>query len=300
MRQPENKKSSEAEKQSRLSAAIVEEFHLANSTVLVKANNQTNLTSVPLLSAFAVSPAAWPPGTSVPLRWTRHDADRAPNATASADPAQGLIDTVKILPSEDHRWSDLEVSLSSEDYAPIVRNKFYTVVEANVTTRFTSLKDAQMYEAGLELREVRPVSYYMKKDVESKNLAFGFIAQELAEVYPNLVKRLGDGTLAVAYTDILAILTLSVQQKMLSMDNVETRLGLVADKIVRRQAVSVHRQAKKVQELEAELRKLKREAALEKAAEMQLRRKRQAAKASSAEQDSAQKTAGTKRRKHEG
>lgn len=62
------------------------------------------------------------------------------------------------------------------------------------------------------LRELRPVSFHLKRGPEAKYLKFGFIAQELETVFPNLVrKNQHDDTLSIANQDLIAVLTLAVQ-----------------------------------------------------------------------------------------
>lgn len=62
------------------------------------------------------------------------------------------------------------------------------------------------------LRELRPVSFHLKRGAEAKYLKFGFIAQELETVFPNLVRTLGDDqTKAVASQDLIAVLMLAAQ-----------------------------------------------------------------------------------------
>jgi len=62
------------------------------------------------------------------------------------------------------------------------------------------------------LRELRPVSFHLKRGPEAKYLKFGFIAQELETVFPNLVrKNENDDTLSIANQDLIAVLTLAVQ-----------------------------------------------------------------------------------------
>lgn len=67
------------------------------------------------------------------------------------------------------------------------------------------------------LRELRPVSFKLKSGPEAKYLKFGFIAQELETIFPNLVRNIGaekgstEGTKAIASQDLLAVLTLAMQ-----------------------------------------------------------------------------------------
>jgi len=65
---------------------------------------------------------------------------------------------------------------------------------------------------GWLLRELRPVSFKLKRGPEAKYLKFGFIAQELETVFPNLVRTMGEEqTKAVATQDLIAVLTLALQ-----------------------------------------------------------------------------------------
>jgi len=87
------------------------------------------------------------------------------------------------------------------------------------------------------LRELRPVSFRFKagededesKAMPSKQLRFGFVAQEMKRVTPELVESLtepgistANGPLAVRYKDLLAVLTLAFQeqqQKLIAQDS---------------------------------------------------------------------------------
>lgn len=61
------------------------------------------------------------------------------------------------------------------------------------------------------LRELRPVSFQLKRGAEAKYLKFGFIAQELETVFPNLVRTVAGDTKAIASQDLIAVLTLAFQ-----------------------------------------------------------------------------------------
>lgn len=65
---------------------------------------------------------------------------------------------------------------------------------------------------GWLLRELRPVSFFLKRGPEAKYLKFGFVAQELESVFPNLVRTTGpDDAKAIASQDLIAVLTLALQ-----------------------------------------------------------------------------------------
>ncbi|CAJ1353585.1 unnamed protein product, partial [Effrenium voratum] len=78
------------------------------------------------------------------------------------------------------------------------------------------------------LRQLRPVSYYFKKGSESKYMRFGFIADELESVVPQVVrhKRGTDYSdeKAVAYTDLIALLTSAAQGQQQVIERQQDRM----------------------------------------------------------------------------
>lgn len=75
------------------------------------------------------------------------------------------------------------------------------------------------------MRELRPVSFNLKHGPEAKHLKFGFIAQELETVFPNLVRTVGkDDTKAVASQDLIAVLTLALQTLQKEFDDTRREL----------------------------------------------------------------------------
>eukprot|EP00444_Apocalathium_aciculiferum_P054008 CAMPEP_0183601614 /NCGR_PEP_ID=MMETSP0371-20130417/180533_1 /TAXON_ID=268820 /ORGANISM="Peridinium aciculiferum, Strain PAER-2" /LENGTH=237 /DNA_ID=CAMNT_0025813707 /DNA_START=448 /DNA_END=1161 /DNA_ORIENTATION=- len=61
------------------------------------------------------------------------------------------------------------------------------------------------------LRELRPVSFNFKDGPEAKYSRYGFVAQELQQVLPAVVRGEGEEHLKVAYQDLIALLTLAAQ-----------------------------------------------------------------------------------------
>jgi hypothetical protein len=73
------------------------------------------------------------------------------------------------------------------------------------------------------LRQLRPVSYSFRKGPESKQMRFGFIADELESVVPQVVRNEGDLQVtdqkAVMYQDLVALLTTGVQEQQRSLQD---------------------------------------------------------------------------------
>lgn len=61
------------------------------------------------------------------------------------------------------------------------------------------------------LRQLRPVSFKFKHGPEGKYSRYGFVAQELQQVLPGVVRGQGDRHLSVVYQDMIALLTLAAQ-----------------------------------------------------------------------------------------
>merc|ERR1719183_2971588 len=111
------------------------------------------------------------------------------------------------------RWSETHV-----DAAPSDSRLRGTAESSTQKPAVTSpSKQSQDPPIGWLLRELRPVSFKLKSGPEAKYLKFGFIAQELETIFPNLVRNVGgekgsdEGTKAIASQDLIAVLTLAVQ-----------------------------------------------------------------------------------------
>lgn len=74
------------------------------------------------------------------------------------------------------------------------------------------------------LRQLRPVSYSFRKGSESKYMRFGFIADELESVVPQVVRNVGDKEVsdqkAVVYQDLIALLAASLQAMQGNFENI--------------------------------------------------------------------------------
>lgn len=107
-----------------------------------------------------------------------------------------------------------------------------------VTASDRELKDdIKVISNSLEsLKEVRPVSYYLKEEMTSTGTArqsaksentdnqevrrkYGFIAQEIEEIFPNVVYTMPDGDKGIAYQEIIPILVSAIQEQQTTIDN---------------------------------------------------------------------------------
>lgn len=104
-------------------------------------------------------------------------------------------------------------------------------------------------------RKLRPVAFSLKTDIESKRTSFGFIAQELQQLYPSIVTESED-RLSVHYTDLIAVITLTVQQEMSRLDIVHNILEKV-EGVAEQHNVVLRDSETKIRTLEIDLLRLK-------------------------------------------
>tara|TARA_Y100000389_G_C17463276_1_gene523404 strand:+ start:736 stop:2049 length:1314 start_codon:yes stop_codon:yes gene_type:complete len=97
------------------------------------------------------------------------------------------------------------------------------------TTNFTQTSDARKKEnvktiddALSNIEKLNPVTFDWK---DSKKSDIGFIAQEVREVFPDLVKESDDGHLSVAYTGIVSPLVRAIQQQQEVIRKLEERIA---------------------------------------------------------------------------
>lgn len=105
-------------------------------------------------------------------------------------------------------------------------------------------------------RKLKPVAYSLKSDIESKRTSFGFIAQEMIDIYPSVVGGTHETQLSVSYTDMIAVITLTLQQEMSRLDLVQTLLENVETVAGQHDTVLADSEVK-ISMLEQELAKLK-------------------------------------------
>jgi len=99
-----------------------------------------------------------------------------------------------------------------------------------------SLKTDIEYLGGIlpKINQLKPAKYFYKSAIDAPQKSHGFIAQEVQQIFPELVRENGEGKLALAYDDfaILAIQAIKEQQaeieslknKTEKVDELEQRL----------------------------------------------------------------------------
>lgn len=76
------------------------------------------------------------------------------------------------------------------------------------------------------LRELRPVSFRLKTGPEAKYTKFGFIAQDLEKLFPDMVREDPEsGVRQVVYQDLLALLTTLAQTQEARQRSLEEQVA---------------------------------------------------------------------------
>jgi hypothetical protein len=106
------------------------------------------------------------------------------------------------------RWNLFYTTYGYFTYAPIITSDLN--YKTNIAD-LTGMKD--------KLNLLRPVSYKFKPDVAgveidktNNSTQFGFIAQELKEVFPEMVKE-DNGVLGISYTELIPVLVQALKEQ---------------------------------------------------------------------------------------
>lgn len=96
----------------------------------------------------------------------------------------------------------------------------YTMSDIRLKTNVKSLSQAEVRESPLtDLMNVNIIKYNFKNNNEKEH--YGVSAQELKEIYPDMVKEGADGHLAVNYIELVPILIRSVQELKAKLDDLQ-------------------------------------------------------------------------------
>lgn len=135
--------------------------------------------------------------------------------------------------------TDVELSASDRKLKENIRPIHETLEAANTEALMRSGQLAANSGGALNkmLRELRPVSYmYRKDDVESKHMRFGFIADEMQNVLPEVTRTLDteDKRQSIVYQDLIAVLTAMIQGVVKDFAALAPRMHSVETRIAQR------------------------------------------------------------------
>lgn len=131
----------------------------------------------------------------------------------------GTLTAGSVVTSSDYRLKDNIRSLSSSDGC-LGKLMSMNVVEYNNRQREYEVEEADLEDEFLEMDSTvstmglrdNKVCWYEEDSPIINNKHYGLIAQELREIYPDLVVESQDGFLAINYLEIIPLLIRSVQE----------------------------------------------------------------------------------------
>ncbi len=84
-----------------------------------------------------------------------------------------------------------------------------------------------------KLNLLRPVKYKLKERTNSEGNpvpinedqeCFGFIAQEVIKIFPEIVNERGNGTLGIRYTELIPVLVKTIQEQQTEINDLKSRI----------------------------------------------------------------------------
>ncbi len=89
-----------------------------------------------------------------------------------------------------------------------------------------------------QLMKLKPTAYHFKTEEKDKPLSFGFVAQEVAEVYPNLVTKLGDGHIALNYEGLIPVAVSAIQEQQKQIEAKDAEIAALKKQLAEAQSVN--------------------------------------------------------------
>ena len=151
----------------------------------------------------------------------------------------GTLTAGSVVTSSDYRLKDNVRSLSSSDGC-LGKLMSMNVVEYNNKQREYEVEEADLDGELLEMDSTvslmglrdNKVCWYEEDSPIINNKHYGLIAQELQEIYPDLVVESQDGFLAINYLEIIPLLIRSVQELKTELDASKSGAKKVATRSV--------------------------------------------------------------------
>jgi hypothetical protein len=117
------------------------------------------------------------------------------------------------------------------------------------------------------LRQMRPVSYNFREGFGNNMTRFGFVADELQQVLPEVVRAIpqrmmpnssGGGVLSVAYQDLIAVLAVALKTQLEAVEQQQVVIEKQRGSLAERRLVSAQLSLK-IEGMEAQLKEITRE-----------------------------------------
>ena len=125
---------------------------------------------------------------------------------------------------------DVGIGTDSPNYDLEVTGKIYASdsIISNVyagTSDIRLKQDIEPTDKGLDaVMKLNPVSYRFITNADSEKKSYGFIAQEIEDVIPDVVGTRHDGMKVLNYNDLISVLTKAIQEQQIIIEELNQRL----------------------------------------------------------------------------
>lgn len=136
--------------------------------------------------------------------------------------------TFASLGTSSYRWTNLYAVYPTFAYSPVIDS------DIALKTDIANIPDILS-----KVKTLRPVSYKLKdmngisEKIDpnfTKQTNFGFIAQEMTEIFPTIVVTRDDGTLGIRYTELIPVLVKAIQEQQAQIEALQKKIEAIESK----------------------------------------------------------------------
>jgi Chaperone of endosialidase len=131
------------------------------------------------------------------------------------------------LGSTSYMWYRIYSTYAYFTYNPVIGSD--SKIKSNIKD-LTTVKD--------KIKLLRPVTYNLKSDITelqidktNNGLQYGFIAEELQSVFPEMVTTWGNNLLGIRYTELIPVLVQAIKDQQTEIDALTKRVSDLESKI---------------------------------------------------------------------
>jgi len=134
---------------------------------------------------------------------------------------------------------DVGIGTDSPSYDLEVVGKIYASdsIISNVyagTSDIRLKQDIEPTDKGLDaVMDLNPVSYRFISNAESEKKSYGFIAQEIEKVIPDVVGTRHDGMKILNYNDLISVLTKAIQEQQTEIDELKLLITDLTNRLIK-------------------------------------------------------------------
>jgi hypothetical protein len=120
------------------------------------------------------------------------------------------------LGTSSQRWTDIYADYPTFTSSP--------VIDSDVSLK-TDISDFS--EMSGQLNRLRAVKYKLKSETVDGRTYYGFIAQEVKEIFPDIVVKREDGTYGIRYMELIPVMVKAIQEQQKVIEDLESRLKVL-------------------------------------------------------------------------